>query len=190
MIFNKTTTGTYGWFSYHSGLDATAPEDYYINLNTTTARTDSAADGWNDTPPSSTIFTLGAEGTNSVGGMDVVSYCFHSVEGYSKIGSYEGNGLTDGPFIFTNFTPAYLIVKNADASTNWRIYDNKRPAYNAEDLVLYSNSDAAASSTGHPFDFISNGAKVRGSWQDINTSGQTYIYAMFAASPFKTSNAR
>jgi hypothetical protein len=190
LILNKTTTGTYSWISYHSGIDPTAPEDYFITINTTGARTDSAADGWNDTAPTATIFTLGQEGTNSVGGLDVVSYCWHSVEGYSKIGSYVGNGATEGPFIFTNFTPAYLLVKNAIASTNWRIYDNKRPAYNPENYVLYANSTAAPGTTGHPFDFLSNGAKVRGSWQDINTSGQTYIYAMFAASPFKTSNAR
>ena len=188
MILNKTTTGTYGWYCYHSGLDATAPEDYYINLNTTTARTDNAADGWNDTAPTATIFTLGAEGTNSVGGMDVVSYCFHNVDGYSKIGSFAGNDVADGPCIYTGFKPAFLLLRKSTAIASWYVLDNKRNPFNQVLNDLQTNVTDAEATSANFVDFLSNGFKMRTSGGAVNSG--TLIYAAFAESPFKYSNAR
>ena len=123
---------------------------------------------------------------------DFVMYSFANIEGYSKHGSYVGNGVSqNGPFVYTGFRPAFFMVKNASTgSTNWRLYDNKRPAYNSANLVLYPSTSGAEAGTGHPVDLDSNGVKIRGTWTEVNTNGDTYIYLAFAESPFKTSNAR
>ena len=117
-----------------------------------------------------------------------VAYCFHSVEGYSKVGSYEGNNNTDGVFIYTGFKPAYFMCKNVDSIANWDISTGKIPGYNQIDDRLRANLSNAEESTGY-IDFVSNGVKMR----NINGSqnaAETFIYLAFAESPFKTSNAR
>jgi hypothetical protein len=120
-----------------------------------------------------------------------ISYCFHSVDGYSKVGSYTGNGLVDGPFVYTGFRPVYFLVKNTTTSaTSWRIYDNKRVAYNPINKILYPDTNGIESSTSHPVDFLSNGIKVRGTFSEVNTNGNTYIYLAFAEYPFKYTTAR
>jgi len=188
MMFLKLYTAAYSWNVYSSGMDATAPEDYYMELNNTSARADSAADAWNDTPPSATVFTLGAEGSNAVGGEDVVAYCFHSVEGYSKIGSYEGNGSLDGAFIYTGFRPAFVITKSIDSTSDWQMFDEKRVGYNVDNYELEANDSAVEDTSTEFIDIVSNGFKNRDT-TDPNVA-ETYIYLAFASSPFKTSNAR
>jgi hypothetical protein len=118
-----------------------------------------------------------------------VAYCFQSVEGFSKFGSYTGNGDADGPFIYTGFRPAYVIVKNASASDSWFINDNKRNSFNVVNSQLFANSaNAEADSRG--LDFLSNGFKIRDTSASHNGNGNTLIYMAFAEMPFKYANAR
>ena len=118
-----------------------------------------------------------------------IAYCFHSVEGYSKVGSYEGNGNADGTFIYTGFRPAYFLQKRADATASWLIYDDKRDSYNESDTFLRANTNDQDDS-GVPIDIVSNGFKIRSSNSSINGSGGTMLYLAFAEAPMKFANAR
>ena len=120
---------------------------------------------------------------------DYIAYCFHSVEGYSKIGTYVGNGNADGPFVHTGFRPAFWLMKSLSDATHWVIYDSVRETFNAVDLQLLPNETNAEAASSRPVDFLSNGVKIRFS-SYLNDSGQTYIYLAFAEQPFKFSNAR
>ena len=161
--------------------------DFLLLNDTLAVATD--AGYFNGTRPSSSVLTVGAYNSNNGSSDALIAYCFHSVEGYSKIGSYEGNSNADGPFIYTGFTPAYILCKNFDnAAQYWNIKDNKRPEYNLESKTLFANA-TNAEQTDNGVDFVSNGFKFRSSGGGTNTSG-TYIYIAFAESPFKTSNAR
>ena len=121
-------------------------------------------------------------------------YAFHSVEGYSKVGSYVGNANADGTFIYTGFKPAYALIKQYNDESPqgyWMILDNKRNTYNPSTLTLEANdSDDDTDNSARYIDFLSNGFKCRGTSTFINGSGRDYIYIAFAESPFKTSNAR
>ena len=186
MVKNRDQTGD--WCVYHKDSNAT-PEDYYLLLNLTNAPIDNSTI-WNDTAPTSTTFSIGSYlyGNN----IDYIAYCFHSVEGYSKIGSYTGNGSTDGTYVHCGFRPAYVMAKRTDASGNsWYIWDNKRNSYNANgDNNLWANNSSAENTNDYPFDALSNGFKVRTTTSNLNTSGATYIFLAFAEAPFSKSNAR
>lgn len=153
---------------------------------------------WNSSLPTSTVINLGTRVGTNESGETFIAYCFHSVEGYSKVGSYTGNGATDGPFIYTGFRPAFIIVKLTTAAHGqWVVFDNKRDPDNPTDRVIYADLTAADTdvSSYSPYDILSNGFKSRipggnGNEASYNSSGQTYIYLAFAESPFKTSNAR
>ena len=199
MLFTKITTSAYSWYMYHVRMDATAPEDYVMYLDNDSARSDDAGP-WNDAKPSASVFTLGAEGTNSVGGVDVVSYCFHSVEGYSKMGGYIGNGNADGPFIYTGFRPAYIMIKVAPSWSggHWHLFDTKRYTYNETTNTTTTGltADNATNDGGGggegagPIDILSNGFKIRNNNGNDNANGDNILYMAFAESPFKTANAR
>jgi hypothetical protein len=154
---------------------------------------------WNNTAPTSSVFTLGTAGESNRNNPDnYIAYCFHSVEGYSKVGSYTGNGATDGPFIYTGFKPAFLMVKLVTAASGyWVMFDNKRDPDNPTGRVFYANETSISTdvSSYTPYDLLSNGFKSRipagnGNEASYNSSGQTYLYLAFAESPFKTANAR
>jgi hypothetical protein len=149
---------------------------------------------WNNTTPTSSVFTTGNGYSYSSGGAveDYIAYCFHSVDGHSKVGSYTGNGSADGPMVHCGFRPAWVMVKRTDVAENWWILDNKRNPYNAVDTALRSNATSAdvVSPTKYEQDFVSNGIKFRTSDLDVNASGGTYIFLAFAESPFKHTNAR
>jgi hypothetical protein len=117
----------------------------------------------------------------------MVAYCFAAIPGYSAFGSYTGNGSSDGPFVFTNHRPAFLLVKRSSSSgEGWWIYDSKRDTFNIVDNILEANSSGAEISGGtYPVDFLSNGFKIRGINALLNTNGETYIYAAFAEVPMK-----
>jgi hypothetical protein len=121
-----------------------------------------------------------------------IAYCFHDVEGYSKFGSYTGNGSTDGPFVYTGFRPALVLIKRYDAAENWWLLDNKRNPYNQVDTALRPNDPAfdAVSPTKYAQDFLSNGIKLKTLDPDVNIINGTYIYMAFAENPFKYANAR
>ena len=138
---------------------------------------------------SSTTFTAAANMNESA---EYIAYCFADVEGYSKFGDFTGNGSTDGPFVTTNFKPAWLLIKRATSGTgNWDIFDNKRDPINVADAVLDADANSAeATFSTIKIDLLSNGFKIRGTQSNINASGSTYIYVAFAESPFKTATAR
>ena len=192
IITKSSSTNIGNWGVYHYGVDATSPEDYMLNLNLGNARTNSNL-WWNDTAPTSTVFTVGT--SNDVNGSsDYIAYCFAEVEGYSKFGSYEGNGSSDGTFIALPFKPAFFLLKDVDRSnTRWIIMDNVRDPHNVAYHVL-SPSGAQAEDDSESYwlaDFVSNGVKLRyGADNEFNKSGDTYIYMAFAETPFKYANAR
>lgn len=121
----------------------------------------------------------------------MLMYAFHSVEGFSKFGSYTGNGSTDGTFVYTGFRPSFVMMKRTDSTSAWVMKDSSRDAYNTVDRNLYANYSLAEDSAGRGMDFLSNGFKHRQGTEDPNKSG-TYIYMAFAedGGAFKYSRAR
>jgi hypothetical protein len=184
MIILKRRPSTSDWDSYHTSLGATKG----ISLNTTGTATTSV-NYWNNTEPTSSLFTLGA-GVNPAS-TTMLAYCFAEIAGYSKFGSYTGNGSADGSFIFTGFQPKFVLIKRTDSGNNWFILDTARDTFNlANDQLLPNSSAAESTGTDCNIDILSNGFKLRTALDASNGSGGTYIYACFASNPFKNSNAR
>jgi hypothetical protein len=183
MIFYKLYSTTSSWIVYHASVGATK----ILVLNSTAAEANSAA--FNNTAPSSTVFTLGgtAEGTND---NSMLAYCFAEVEGFSKFGSYTGNGSADGPFVYTGFRPAWIMIKSANSAYDWIVWDTVRNTYNEFTKFLYPNLNIAEAVGSGTADAVSNGFKVRATSVTRNASGGTYIFAAFAENPFKNSLAR
>ena len=119
-----------------------------------------------------------------------IAYCFHSVDGYSKVGSYTGNGNADGTFVYTGFRPAWIMVKHTTQSESWTIWDTDRDTYNQADLRLFADANTAETENALAVDILSNGFKFRHADASFNDSGDTFIYLAFAETPFKYSNAR
>jgi hypothetical protein len=184
MYIFKTRVLGESWYTYHTSLGASN----FITLNGTGGST-SGPNVWNSTAPTSSVFSLG---TSWVGSYTAVVYCFAEVAGYSKFGSYTGNGSADGPFIFTGFKPAFVLIKSSTvASASWRLWDAKRSTYNVVNSSLFPNlSNAEVSTADYAIDFLSNGIKIRAADDGQNYSGGTFIYAAFAENPFKYSLAR
>ena len=157
----------------------------YMGLNTISASVASTGQ-WNNTEPTSSVFSLGTDTAVNTTGGTYVAYCFHSVEGYSKFGRYTGNGSTDGTFIYTGFRPAFVLTKMASSTGNWLITDNARNTYNLSNLCLFPNN-ADSDSSQDQIDMLSNGFKLRASAVNRNSSGGTYIYIAFAENPFVSS---
>jgi len=159
-----------------------------LRLNNSGAKTDSA-DNWNDTAPTLTVVSLGAFADNNTSGSRYVAYCWHSVEGYSKIGSYKGNGNVDGAFVYCGFRPRYILLKYIGGTENWRIFDSKRDPYNqATHHLMASHTGAETNETG--LDILSNGFKLRHADAHQNANGGYYLYMAFAENSFKHTTAR
>jgi hypothetical protein len=189
MIIVKNRDRASGWLIYHSA-NTSAPETDFLQF--TAAGTTDNNTVWNDTAPTTSVFSIGTTSSVNFSGENFIAYCFHSVEGYSKFGSYTGNLSTDGPFVYTGFRPAFVMVKRYDPTGgNWWINDSKRDPENADPhLYLYPNLPLEeGSSTSNDYDFLSNGFKLRNTTVN-NASGGTYIYMAFAENPFKYANAR
>ena len=120
-------------------------------------------------------------------GRTMVAYCFAPVQGYSKFGSYVGNGNADGPFINLGFKPAWLLIKRTSSTGDWLLWDNQRDTFNVTDGVLKPNSSAAENTGYWNIDFLSNGFKIRATDAEINQNGGTFIYMAFAEHPFVSS---
>ena len=179
VIIMKGRNVTDQWAVYHISTGNT----YAIPLNSTGAGDVNSA-FWSNTTPTSTVFSQGSWDS----GYNKVAYCFAPIAGYSAFSSYTGNGSTDGPFVFTGFRPAFVMVKRTDSTSDWYIWDTKRDTYNVVTNTLEANtSDAEASATS--IDDLSNGFKCR-SATVVNASGGTYIYMAFAEAPQKFSLAR
>jgi hypothetical protein len=175
------------WGVYHTSIDAT-PQNYALLLNSTAAKELNSL-YWNNTAPTSTVFSLGGSSAANTSGQGQVAYCWAEIAGFSSFGSYTGNGSTDGPMIFTGFKPKFVMWKlSSNAGGDWKMFDTSRNTYNITTAQLSANSSAAESSSAN-MDFLSNGFKIRANWGDTNTSGYTYIYMAFAENPFKNSNA-
>ena len=190
MIFVKSRSngGTYyDWAVYNSDIGA----GNAMLLNSTSGSF-SKPSYWNSTTATSTVFTLGSDITVNQSSATYVAYCFAPVAGYSKIGSYTGNGSTDGPFIFTGFRPRWIMIKRTDSTDDWIMMDSSRSTYNVAILTLYANGNYAEDSnvTNRAEDFLSNGFKIRSSPSYLNASGGTYIYMASAENPLKYANAR
>jgi hypothetical protein len=191
MILKSRSGGTYDWRVYHSGLTA----GYNIALNTTAAQFQgSSGNAGYISAVASTTFTLTQSGANvldavNASGSTYVAYCFAPIAGYSAFGSYTGNGSSDGPFVFTGFRPAYLMIKRTSSTGDWFVYNNKTSPANAVNLYLVANT-SGAEGTYATLDFLSNGFKLRVSDAEVNGNGSTIIFMAFAENPFKTSLAR
>jgi hypothetical protein len=118
-----------------------------------------------------------------------VAYCWAEIAGFSKFGSYTGNGTADGPFVYTGFRPKFLLIKVTSAVEDWMIFDSARGPYNANAIFLRADT-ADTGGSDVPVDFLSNGFKLRSTALATNSSGNTYIYMAFAENPFKNALAR
>ncbi len=181
MIITKQLSGTSSWGVYH----VSRGNGVGMILNETGTGASSST-YWNNTSPTSSVFSIGSDAVCNANGQDFIAYCFAEKTGYSKIGSYTGNGNADGTFVYTGFKPAFIFSKRSDAAgQNWTIWDNKRSSSgggNAINKILHpnvTNPDNTADDT----DFLSNGFKLRATALGMNASGGTYIYMAIAEEP-------
>jgi len=187
MIINRTITSDgKDWMTYHH-KNTSAPQTDYLALNSTNATAD-FEDVWNDTDPTSSLFTIGDSSQNNTGSGTSIFYAFAEKKGFSRFGSFQGNGSNDGSYIHLGFKPAFLIIRRTDDGDNWVMFDNKRNEFNLTDKRLYPNSNAAeATASSVSLDLLSNGFKLRGTDSQINNASGSYIYMAFAEAPFVTS---
>ena len=181
---NRNKGAGEGWVVYHaSNTDAPATDGLHLNL---TNATNDDTDYYSDQAPNSTTF--GVSGDDRTGGSyNYVAYCFLEKQGYSKFGSYVGNGDNNGPFIYTGFKPAWFLLKNTSATQNWYLFDTSRSPQNPSDSAQQV-SGTSAEETGYPMDFLSNGFKIRHNDNAWNGNGNNFVYMAFAEHPFVTSN--
>jgi len=183
MIIKNRVTASKDWQVYSPVNDPTDA----LALNQTDATGDSNV-YWNDTAPTSSVFSVHSGATNTSGAA-TIGYIFSERQGYSKFGRYIGNANADGPFIYTGFKPAMVILKlSSVAGENWYIFDNKRDTDNVMTQILYPNLGNAEATGTTNIDFLSNGFKLRNAGDFLNGSGRTNIYACFAENPFVNSN--
>ena len=189
MVICKSISENRGWPIQHASLTSAA---YAIFLSTTGPEANNGADQstntWNSTAASSTVVTLGNNANNNKNGDDYIMYSFAEKQGYSKFGSYTGNGSsTDGPFVYLGFKPAFIMYKSR-AQEDWEILDNKRVGYNFDNNPVKPHSGDAEAATDRG-DLLSNGFKIRTGGAQINGDGTVYIYMAFAEQPFTTSSS-
>ena len=170
----------FNWRSYHSALGA----GIAMKPNGTDATSDDPG-YWNDTEPTSSVFSVKDSGETNNSGQTYIAYLFAEKQGYSKFGSYTGNGNADGTFVYTGFKPAFVMTKSADSTSAWEMFDNKREGYNVDNDALVANTNAAEA-TADQIDLLSNGFKCRIA-TDPNVA-ETYIYMAFAENPFVSSS--
>ena len=185
MMIVKQRNSTENWTVYHSSIGNPAQ---YMELNSTGAvLTNSAV--WNSTNPTSSVFSVGTNARTNNNTSNYIAYCFAEKTGYSKFGSYTGNGNADGTFIYTGFKPSFVFVKRTDGVDNWFINDNKRNPFNEAENPLRPNlSTEEYSGTGYGIDILSNGFKVRTADQGFNASGGNYIFMAFGQSIVGSNN--
>ena len=184
VIVKKRDSGTDdAWIIWHQELPGA---NYYLNFDT--GAQDTSVNYWNNTLPTSSVFSVGASNGTNQSSKTFVAYCFAEVEGFSKFGSYTGNGSSDGVFVNTGFEVGFLMYKRTNAAESWEMYDSTR-GFNVHNFNLRANLSNAEQSDVR-VDLLSNGFKARSSNTAINASGSTYIYMAFASSPFKTATAQ
>ena len=183
MIFKRRNSAA-DWTVYHHKNTSEPATDFLI-LNGTDATQD-VASVFNDTEPTSSVFTVHEAGKVNTDGDTFISYCFTEIQGYSKFGSYTGNGNADGPFIYTGFKPAWFMLKATDDSRNWIIHNSKMAPTNVAENELIANLNDAETDNGR-LDILSNGIKLRSTSLASNKVNINYIYMAFAEHPFVSS---
>ena len=184
IIVKMRSSAGYNWVVYHASTGNTGVT--YLNL--TNAFYANVA-YWNNTSPTSSVFSLGTALECNGSASTYVAYCWTPIAGFSAFGSYTGNGSTDGVFVYTGFRPKFVMIKSTSTG-GWVMLDTSRDTYNIVGNYLYANSSAAEATASNVLDINSNGFKIRNTWTDINGSGTSYVYAAFAETPFKNSLAR
>jgi len=183
MIINKCRSAAQNWATYHSSLGGTKA----LFLDGTNGETTSSS-YFNNTDPTSSVFSVGNSGDTNLSSGTHISYCFAEVKGFSKFGSYVGNGNANGTFVYTGFKPAFILYKNvAPVSENWEIHDTKRSESNISNKIFYANQNTAETTTDR-IDILSNGFKSRTANSACNGSGNTIIYMAFAEEPLVGDN--
>ena len=187
VIVKNRDNGTKNWIVYHKGVSPNPQTDYLL-LDKTDAVVDSNL-FWNDTAPTSSVFSIGTANAVNSSGDNFIAYCFHSSD-VCKVGSYVGNGNADGVFVFTGHRPSFLLIKETGSLNSWEIYDTARDPDNVASQRLFPNTSATEATTNPSLDILSNGFKARAANTGINRSGGNYVYLAFAEAPFKYANAR
>ena len=183
MIIIKARSAPESWTVYHKNLTSAS---YNLTLNDTSAETNNPSH-FNSTAPTSSVFSIGTSGRVNVSSQTQIAYCFAEKKGFSKFGSYTGNGSTDGTFVYTGFKPAFILLKITNTYSDvWFIFDNKRDSFNLTNNRLIPNLNVTET-TQEGSDFLSNGFKLRTTSTGTNASGANYIYMAFAENPFTTS---
>tara|TARA_R100000234_G_scaffold88254_1_gene56703 strand:- start:260 stop:1321 length:1062 start_codon:yes stop_codon:yes gene_type:complete len=192
VVLTKNLSADSNWQMYHIGLTS---NNYRIALDSTDAEGgDSTA--WNNTSPTSTVFSVGTSFRTNGSGNNIIAYAFAEKKGFSKFGSYKGNGSTWGPFINCGFLPAFVLWKRTDSANGWIMMDNKRPTVNSISygsnpqnyLIEAQSSGAEATDTSYHVNFLSNGFKIRNTNNVFNNTSGSYIYLAFADHPLVSSN--
>ena len=186
MIWVKKRSGgsAAGWYVYHKSIGATK-----IIFLSGDAAASAHADYWHDAEPDANVWSMRGNSGMNENGSHHVAYCWTGIEGYSKFGSYKGNGVVDGPYINLGFKPSFFIVKRTDSSGNWLLMDGARNTYNPVSGRLNSDSTNDESTVGASnYDFTANGVKLLNDAGSSNNGSGTYLYAAFAESPFANNN--
>jgi hypothetical protein len=182
MVITKSTGGSSAWGVYHISLGNTK----ILFLDETGAVGTNVA-YWNNTSPTSSVFTVGSDAAVNHSGNNMIAYCFTEITNYSKFGFYVGDALNKGgPFVYTGFRPAWIMIKRTDGADTWTMYDNKRIGYNVDNNPLFANA-TTTESTDDDLDILSNGFKIKRNSGRINTDGANMVYMAFAENPFVTS---
>jgi len=183
MIIVKNRSASQNWVVYHQSLGNTKA----IFLSTTGAAS-TGSDWFNNTSPTSTVFSVGTYDAIVGNGNNLIAYCFAEKKGYSKFGSYTANNSSsDGPYIHLGFKPALFICKKSSGTETWYMNDNKRSSFNPTKAELYASESQAEGTGNARIDLLSNGVKMRTDNGGYNTGSETYIYMAFAEQPFVTS---
>ena len=184
VIIIKSRSNSTTWVLGHNSLGW----NKYMALNL--AEAVETNNYFNDTAPTSSLFSIFNSTNVNGSGYTYVAYCFAEVKGYSKFGSYTGNASSNGTFVYLGFKPAFVLIKDTTSGTtqSWPTFDNKRNTYNPESLYLYANANSTEGTETGGIDFLSNGFKIRNSFGYTNTSGNTYIYMAFAENPLVGTN--
>ena len=186
MIIVKTTNATSSWYTWQKAMGAT--DNQFMDFSNGALQT-SGGTIFDVSAMSSTTFTLGTNSDVNGSGSPKIAYCFAEKKGFSKFGSYVGNGNADGTFIYTGFKPAFIMFKDTGYASNWSMFDNRRAGYNSKSDILAPNTSGAEDTSNTTFaDFLSNGFKWRFTNADFNASGNNYIYMAFAENPLVGTN--
>ena len=181
----KNRSSSVKWAVYHE-KNTSAPGTDHLQLNSDAATSDDDST-WDDTEPTSSVFRTKSSSATNGSSANYIAYLWTPIQGFSKFDSYTGNANANGPFVYTGFRPAWILIKNTNASQGWNPYDNKRAGYNNANYRLVANTNEAEY-TSEVLDILSNGFKIRTDGEWANGSGHTIVYMAFAESPFANSS--